>query len=96
MRGAVLFYPPVGLESCKMNDISWTRGKLALVVAAAMSLGATGLLSIAVAYPRPVVSALGPDWQCHRIAFLTSCTRLEQLQPVADRTGKATAMRRGV
>jgi hypothetical protein len=79
-----------------MNGTSWTRRKLAFVVAAAISLGFTGVLSVALAYPRPVISALGPEWQCHRIAILTSCTRLEQVQPVADRTGKATAMRRGV
>jgi hypothetical protein len=79
-----------------MNGTSWTRRKLAFVVAAAISLGFTGVLSVALAYPRPVISALGPEWQCHRIAILTSCTRLEQVQPVADRTGKATAIRRGV
>ncbi|MBV8697846.1 hypothetical protein [Bradyrhizobium sp.] len=79
-----------------MTGISWTRRKLALVVAAAISAGATGMLSIALVYPRPVVSALGPEWQCHRIAIVTSCTRLEQVQPVADRTGRTAAMRRGV
>jgi hypothetical protein len=79
-----------------MNGTSWTRRKLAFVVAAAISLGATGVLSIALAYPRPVVSALGPDWECHRIVIMTSCTRLEQIQPVADRTARGTAMRRGV
>jgi hypothetical protein len=75
---------------------SWTRGKLALVVAAAISAGATGALSIALAYPQPVVSALGPDWRCHRFVIMTSCTRLEQAQPVADRAARATAMLRGV
>jgi hypothetical protein len=79
-----------------MIDTSWTRRKLAFVVAASISLGAVGVLSVVFAYPRPVVSALGPEWQCHRIAILTSCTRLEQVQPVADRTGKAPATRRGV
>lgn len=71
-----------------MNGTSWTRGKLAFVVAAAILLGAAGFFSIALAYPQPVKTALGPDWQCHRIAFLTSCTRLEQVQPAADRLGK--------
>ena len=79
-----------------MNGTSWTPRKLAFVVAAAISLGLTGVFSVALAYPRPVVSALGPEWECHRIAILTSCTRLEHVQPVADRTGKAIAMRRGV
>jgi hypothetical protein len=78
-----------------MNGISWTRGRLALLVAALISLGATGLLSVALAYPSPVVSALGPDWRCHRIVVVTSCTRLEQIQPVVDRVGKAATMRRG-
>jgi hypothetical protein len=53
-------------------------------------------LSMAVVYPKPVVSALGPEWQCHRIVIMTSCTRLEQAQPVADRTARTAAMRRGV
>jgi len=79
-----------------MNGISRTRRKLALVAAAAISLGATVVLSMAVVYPRPVVSALGPQWQCHRIVIMTSCTRLEQVQPVADRAARTTAMRRGV
>ena len=83
-------------RSCKMNRISLTRRKLALVAAAAISLGAAGALSTAVVYPRPVVSALGPEWQCHRIVIMTSCTRLEQAQPVADRAARTTAMRRGV
>lgn len=71
-----------------MNSTSWTRWKLACVTAAAISLGATGYLSLAIAYPKPVVGLLGPDWQCHRIAFLTSCTRLEQVGPAAERLGK--------
>ena len=79
-----------------MNGISWTRRKLALVAAAAISLGVTGALSMAVVYPKPVVSELGPEWQCHRIVIMTSCTRLEQAQPVADRTARTAAMRRGV
>ena len=79
-----------------MISISWTRRKLALVVAAAISAAATGMLSIALVYPTPVVSALGPEWQCHRIAIVTSCTRLEQVQPVADRADRPTAKQRGV
>ena len=79
-----------------MTGISWTRRKFALVAAVAMALGAAGLLSVALVYPRPVTTALGPGWQCHRLAILTSCTRLEQVQPVADRAGRATAMRSGV
>ena len=79
-----------------MTGTSWTRRKLTFLVAGAISLCATGLLSIAMAYPRPVVSALGPDWKCHRIAILTSCTRLEHIQPVADGVSKGAAARRGV
>jgi hypothetical protein len=79
-----------------MTGTSWTRRKIAFLVAGAISLGVTGLLSIAMAYPRPVVSALGPDWQCHRIVIMTSCTRLEQMRPVADRASKGITMPRGV
>jgi hypothetical protein len=79
-----------------MTSTSWTGRKLAFVVAAAISAGATGVLSIALVYPKPVVSALGPEWRCHRIAIMTSCTRLEQAQPVADRAARAAAILRGV
>jgi hypothetical protein len=79
-----------------MHRIPRIRRTLALVAAAAILLGVTGALSMAVVYPKPVVSALGPEWQCHRIVIMTSCTRLEQAQPVADRAARTTAMRRGV
>jgi hypothetical protein len=78
-----------------MNRTSWTRRNLAFVVAAAISLGVAVVVSAAVVYPQPVVSALGPGWACHQIAFLTSCTRLEQVQPVADHAGRTATMRRG-
>src|SRR5260370_42664020 len=74
-----------------MTGTSWACRKLAFVTAAAISLGATAFLSVAVVYPKPVVSVLGPEWQCRRMAFLTSCTWLEQIQPVADRLGKRAA-----
>lgn len=53
-----------------------------------------GAASAATAlYPRPVVSVLGHEWQCKRIVFLTSCTRVEQIQPVAERLGKSAPPR---
>lgn len=78
-----------------MNGTPWTRAKLAFVVAAAISLGAMGYLSLAIAWPRPVASVLGPEWQCHRVTVFTSCTRVEQVEPAAERLGKDAGARRG-
>ncbi len=75
-----------------MNGTLWTRKRLALMAAAAISLSATAYLSVAAVYSRPVVSLLGPDWECRRIAFVTSCTRHGRIEPVADRAHKSIAL----
>jgi hypothetical protein len=79
-----------------MYGKSWTRRKLAFAAAIAVSLSATAYLSVAIVHPKPIVSVLGPDWECRRIAFFTSCTRAQQIQPVADRLGKGAVRGRGV
>jgi hypothetical protein len=61
-----------------MTSHFWTRKGLLLSVAIVTLAAITVAVSIALAYPEPVTSAaLGPDWQCTRIAFvLTTCTRI--------------------
>jgi hypothetical protein len=77
-----------------MNRTSRSRRRLVLATVAAMLLGVTAYLSVALAYPKPVASVLGADWQCQRVAFLTTCTRAPQIEPIADRTGKPPIGRR--
>lgn len=61
-----------------------TRRRLALGAAAALLMGGTALLSCSAISPQPVSSAvLGNQWQCSSFAFLTTCTRVEMVMPVA-------------
>jgi hypothetical protein len=55
----------------------WTRKGLVLSVAIVTLAAIAGAVSLGLAYPEPVSSAaLGPDWQCTRLAFvLTTCRR---------------------
>ena len=77
-----------------MNRTLRTRKRLVLATTVAALLGATAYLSVALAYPKPVASVLGADWQCQRVVFLTTCTRAPQIEPIADRTGKPPIGRR--
>ena len=48
----------------------WTRKNLVLAVAL-VALALIGFVVIGVSYPEPAASAaLGPDWQCSRLAFV--------------------------
>jgi hypothetical protein len=61
-----------------------TRRRLALSAAVALLMGGTALLSFSVISSHPVSSAvLGNQWQCSSFAFLTTCTRVEMITPVA-------------
>ena len=59
----------------------WTR-KTFVLAAAVVALAFIGFVVIGVSYPEPAASAaLGPDWQCSRLAFLfTTCSRVKQSQ----------------
>lgn len=73
-----------------MTTHSWIRRALVLSVAIATTLAAlASAFSIGLTYPDPVSSAaLGPDWQCTRLAaVLTTCRRMV-------RTEAASASRR--
>jgi hypothetical protein len=56
----------------------WTRRSLVLSVAIVTLVVIAAAVSVGLTYPDPVSSAaLGPDWQCTRLAFvLTTCQRL--------------------
>jgi hypothetical protein len=56
----------------------WTAKNLVFVVAIVSLACVAAVLAVGLAYPEPVSNAaLGPDWQCSRLAFVwTTCTRL--------------------
>lgn len=61
-----------------MMPSSSRRKRIALAVAAA-TLAASACVMTAV-FARPITVAsgvLGADWQCQRIVWVTSCTRLQ-------------------
>ena len=68
----------------------WLTGKrLVLLAAAVLVVGGTALLSIPAVYPKPVSSGiLGSEWQCQRVVFLVTCTRLEAVEPNAHGLGR--------
>jgi hypothetical protein len=55
----------------------WSGKGAALAAAVAAGAVLVAYLSLTLASPEPVSSAaLGPEWQCSRVAFvLTTCTR---------------------
>jgi adenine-specific DNA methylase len=59
----------------------WTRKNLVLAVAI-VALAFMGFVVMGVSYPEPAASAaLGPDWQCSRLAFVfTTCSRVKHSQ----------------
>ena len=72
------------LWSCKALMLITVIGATACVVA---------LLSIGLTAHEPVTStALGPEWQCSRFAFvLTTCSRAEHLESASARLRKEQA-----
>jgi hypothetical protein len=74
----VVLLAPVEQELTPMTSHVWTRKGLMLSVAIVTLAVVAAALSIGLAYPEPISSAaLGPDWQCTRLAFvLTTCTRM--------------------
>jgi hypothetical protein len=73
------------------------RRRLALAVAAA-TLAAGACIMTAV-FARPVTvasSVLGTEWQCQRIVWVTSCTRVQPEIPAVGVRQKEPAARRPV
>ena len=70
---------------------NWWTAKNLVFVAAIVSLACVAaVVAIGLAYPEPVSSAaLGPDWQCSRLAFVwTTCTRLTQARAASARVDR--------
>jgi hypothetical protein len=68
----------------KPMTTTWRKRK-AFVIAVATVACTAMLLLVALAFPQPVSDqALGDGWQCRKILFLTSCTRVEQPTPTAQ------------
>jgi hypothetical protein len=68
----------------------WTRKNLVFAAAVAAVLAFMGFVVIGVSYPEPAASAaLGPDWQCSRLAFVfTTCSRAKHSRSTAVRVAK--------
>ena len=68
----------------------WTRKFLVLAAAAVALIFAMGFAATGLSQPEPVASAaLGPDWQCSRLAFVfTTCSRVKHSQSTPVRLAK--------
>ena len=68
-----------------MTTHSWIRRGLVLSIAIATLAAVVAAFAIGLTQPEPVTSAaLGPDWQCTRLAFvLTSCSRIARKEASA-------------
>ena len=73
-----------------MIDNWWTPKGLVLAAAMLSLAGAAVIVAIGFAYPEPVSNAaLGPDWQCSRLAFVfTTCSRVKNSQFTVVRVAK--------
>jgi hypothetical protein len=57
--------------------------------------GIAALFAVTLAYPQPVPDpTLGGGWQCRRLMFLTTCTRVEQVTPTAQNSRGRNCPRR--
>ena len=74
----------------------WTARNLFFFVAIVSLACVAAFVAIGLVYPEPVSSAaLGPDWQCSRLAFVwTTCTRLKSTKLASARPAKETACTR--
>jgi hypothetical protein len=72
-----------------MSHNWWTRKALVLTVAVALACVA-GFAALGSSTPEPALSAaLGPDWQCSRLAFVfTTCSRVKHSQATPVRLAK--------
>ncbi|MCP1844369.1 hypothetical protein ACVIHI_002710 [Bradyrhizobium sp. USDA 4524] len=68
----------------------WSGKGAALAAAGAAGAVLVAYLSLTLASPEPVSNAaLGPEWQCSRVAFvLTTCTRRTEAEAEAEAEAK--------
>ena len=71
----------------------WSAKNLVFVVAIVSLACVAAVVAILLVYPEPVSSAaLGPDWQCSRLAFVwTTCTRLNGTKSASARPPRDSA-----
>jgi hypothetical protein len=69
---------------------------VAVSVAVVTLVAVATAMAIGLAHPEPVSSgALGPDWQCTRLALVfTSCTHVVRFKTAAAEQGKTPACSR--
>jgi hypothetical protein len=75
----------------------WCTPKNLVFVVAIVSLAfVAAFVVIGFAYPEPASNAaLGPDWQCSRLAFVwTTCTRLKPANTATAGVARESACRR--
>jgi hypothetical protein len=69
-----------------MTSSSSRRRRLALAAAAATLAAGACIMTAVLARPVTVASGvLGAEWQCQRVAWVTSCTRVQPEVPAAVR-----------
>lgn len=70
--------------------------RVAAFVVVAMLFAVSAAVAMGLSYSESVSSgALGPDWQCARLAFVfTSCTRVARLKTAAAEESKPAACQR--
>ena len=65
------------------------------VITIATLAGIAAMFAVTLAYPQPVHDPnLGGEWQCRRVMFLTTCTRVEQVTPTAQNSRGRSCPRR--
>jgi hypothetical protein len=65
-----------------MTSSSSRRKRIALAVAAATLAAGAWVMTAVFAHPTAVASGvLGADWECQRIVWVTSCTRVQPEVP---------------
>lgn len=80
-----------------MTRIWCTPRNFVFVIAIVSLACVAAFVVVGLAYPEPVSSAaLGPDWQCSRLAFVwTTCTRLKRANSASAGVAGESACRRG-
>jgi hypothetical protein len=75
---------------------SWTPKSFVLAAAMLSLAGAAVIVAISLAYPEPVSNAaLGPDWQCSRVAYVwTTCRRSKHAEAASVRLAAEPVCRR--
>ena len=78
-----------------MTHPFWTRNTLAVAAAVVTVVCIVSAISIGLAVSQPFQNeALGPDWQCSRLAFLfTTCTPIVRAQTASVLKGPACPRR---